>query len=81
MRSILASKTILEAELGSGLNQMRYILRSYYRLMPGLNAFVENENENENENEQDYGVFKRIQQNNGDSTNQNTVSLGMVALF
>ncbi|WP_420324293.1 multicopper oxidase domain-containing protein [Legionella santicrucis] len=74
-RSILASKTVLEAEVGNGLNQMRYIFRPYYRLMPGLNAFVEYENE------QDYGVFKKIQQNNGDSTNQNTVSFGFVALF
>ncbi|MCW8399420.1 multicopper oxidase domain-containing protein [Legionella sp. PATHC038] len=75
VRSILASKTVLQAELGSGLNQMRYIVRPYYRLMPGLNAFVEYENE------QDYGAFKTIQQNNGDATSQNTVTFGLVALF
>lgn len=75
VRSILATKTILKAELGSGLNQMRYMLRPYYRLMPGLNAFVEYENE------QDYGAFKRIQLDNGDLSNQDTVSFGVVAIF
>ncbi|MDO5216275.1 hypothetical protein PSM96_15180 [Legionella pneumophila] len=35
IRSIVASKTVIQAEIGSGLNQMRYIVRPYYRLMPG----------------------------------------------
>ncbi|CAM2891188.1 hypothetical protein LEAN103870_07235 [Legionella anisa] len=74
-RSILASKTVTKAEIGSGLNQMRYIVRPYYRLMPGLNAFIEYEHE------QDYGTFKAIQSSAGDPTTVNTVTFGLVALF
>jgi hypothetical protein len=49
MRSILASKTVTQIAIGSGLNQMRYMVRPYYRLMPGLNVFAEYEYE------KDYG--------------------------
>ena len=75
IRSILASKTIIQRELGSGLNQMRYMIRPYYRLCPGLNGFIEYENE------QDYGAFKTIQKNIGGYTSQNTVTFGLEALF
>lgn len=75
IRSIVASKTIPQAAIGSGLNQMRYIIRPYYRLMPGLNIFAEYEHE------QDYGVFKSIQNNEGESSVQNTVTFGFSILF
>lgn len=75
VRSILASKTVTHAEIGSGLNQMRFILRPYYRLMPGLNIFAEYEHE------QDYGAFKNIQRNNGESTLQNTLTFGLSLIF
>lgn len=75
IRSILASKTISQADIGSGLNQMRYIIRPYYRLRPGLNIFAEYEHE------QDYGSFKNIQKNNGESSVQNTLNFGISVLF
>ncbi|MDQ2993934.1 MAG: multicopper oxidase domain-containing protein [Pseudomonadota bacterium] len=71
VRSILASKTVTQDEIGSGFNQIRYIFRPYYRLLPGLNAFTEFEHE------QDYGVLKNIHRNQGDSTNENTVTFGL----
>lgn len=74
-RSILASKTVDRAAIGSGLNQMRYILRPYYRLIPGLNIFVEYEHE------QDYGQFKFIQMSSGEPVNQNTVTFGLSILL
>jgi FtsP/CotA-like multicopper oxidase with cupredoxin domain len=74
-RSILASKTESQAAIGSGLNQMRYMLRPYYRLMPGLNVFAEYEHE------QDYGAFKKSQSNAGESAVQNTLTLGLALLF
>jgi len=74
-RSILASKTVKQASIGSGLNQMRYILRPYYRLMPGLNIFAEYEYE------QNYGVFKTLQNNAGEQATQNTITLGLSVLF
>lgn len=74
IRSILASKTVQRDEVGSGLNQMRYIVRPYYRLMPGLNIFAEYEYE------QDYGAFRSLHKT-GDSTIQNTLTFGLAVLF
>ena len=74
-RSILASKTVTQAAIGNGLNQMRYIVSPYYRLFPGLNIFVEYEHE------QDYGSFKTIQINSGESVTQNTLTFGFSVLL
>ena len=41
IRSILATKTVVQNEIGSGLNQMRYMIRPYYRLVPGINIFTD----------------------------------------
>lgn len=75
VRSILASKTVPKAAIGSGLNEMRYIVRPYYRLMPGLSIFAEYENE------RDYGAFKNILINEGEVAGQNTVTIGLSVLF
>jgi uncharacterized protein involved in copper resistance len=75
IRSILASKTVLQASIGNGLNQMRYIVRPYYRLMPGLNGFIEYEHEH------DYGAFRMIQVKDGGSAAQNTITLGLTLLL
>lgn len=75
IRSILSSKTVTQDAVGSVLNQMRYIVRPYYRLMPGFNVFAEYEHE------QDYGTFKNIQTKAGESAIQNTVTLGFAWLF
>lgn len=75
IRSILASKTVPQAEIGSGLNQMRYIVRPFYRLMPGLNIYAEYEHE------QDYGAFRNLQANAGESGIQNTLTFGLSVLF
>lgn len=74
-RSILATKTVTEDEIGSGLNQMRYTLRPYYRLMPGLNVFTEFEHD------QDYGTLKNIRRNEGESTTEDTVTFGFTVLL
>lgn len=75
IRSILATKTVTEAEIGSGLNQMRYTVRPYYRLMPGLDLVMEYEHE------QYYGAFKNFQKHEGESASQNTVTFGLSFLF
>lgn len=75
VRSILASKTVPSAALGNGLNQMRYIVRPYYRLTPGLNVFVEYENE------EDYGQFKSIERTLGEAVSLNTVTIGLTMVF
>ncbi|HSW93453.1 MAG TPA: multicopper oxidase domain-containing protein [Gammaproteobacteria bacterium] len=75
IRGIIASKTVAQAEIGSGLNQMRYIVRPYYRLMPGLSIFAEFENQ------RNYGSFKNMQMNNGLATIQNTLTFGLSMVF
>ena len=75
IRGILATKTVVSAEIGSGLNQMRYIVRPYYRLMPGLSLFAEYEHE------QDYGAFKNMQARTDQTGVADTISLGLAALF
>ncbi|EKD54203.1 MAG: hypothetical protein ACD_60C00116G0006 [uncultured bacterium] len=75
IRSILASKTVTEATIGSGLNQMEYTLRPYYRLTPGFNIFAEFERD------EYYGSFKKIQKNIGNSTGDNTLTFGISWLF
>lgn len=75
IRSILATKTVESDEVGSGLNQMRYIVRPYYRLVPGLSVFFEFEHEN------DYGAFANFEKNNGESSSQNTYTFGLSILF
>jgi hypothetical protein len=74
-RSILASKTVTAADIGRGLNQMRYIIRPYYRLMPGLNLAAEFERE------QTHGAYKKIQRDAGESTSENTLTFGLSVLF
>lgn len=75
VRSILASKTVPIDEVGRGLNQMRYIIRPYYRLMPGFFIFTEYEHD------QDYGVFKNIRRAEGESGSENTLTFGVSILF
>lgn len=75
IRSILASKTILHAKLGSGINQMQYTVRPFYRIMPGVVVFTEYEHE------QDYGVFKNIEKRAGDATKSDTLTFGVSILF
>lgn len=75
VRSILASKTVNQAVIGSGLNQMRYSIRPYYRLMPGLNIFAEYEHE------EAYGSFKNLQRRAGESTVERTITFGLAILF
>jgi len=75
VRSILATKTVTQAGIGSGLNQMQYTLRPYYRLMSGLNVFAEYERD------QYYGPFRNIQVNSGNSSEENALTFGLSVLF
>lgn len=75
IRNIFASKTVTEADIGNGLNQIRYMIRPYYRLLPGLTMF------SEYEHEQDYGAFKAIQIRNSEPVIQDTVTLGLAMLY
>lgn len=54
---------------------MRYTVKPYYRITPGLDLF------SKYEHEQNYGVFKNIQSIEGESASQNTVTFGLSMLF
>lgn len=73
--SILASITVTRTEIGSGLNKMCYIIRPYCRLILGLHVFAEYEYE------KDYGAFRRLQCNAGESASQNTLTFGVGLIF
>jgi CopA family copper-resistance protein len=75
IRGIFATKTVQRDEIGSGLNQIRFIIRPYYRLYPGVTLFTEFEHED------DYGALKNIRRNIGESTSQNTLTFGLTLLF
>lgn len=74
VRSLLASKTITSAQLGSGLNQMRYTIQPYYRVMPGMNVFLQYEYE------KDYAAFRRLQLATGTGATQSTLTAGISLL-
>jgi len=75
IRSLLATKTVIQDEVGSGLNQMRYIIAPYYRIKPGFNLVLEYEQERY------YGVLKRLRHQEGESIRENTVTIGFSLLF
>lgn len=75
IRSIVATKTVREDEIGSGLNQMRYILAPFYRIRPGLNVVIEYEHE------RSYGILKDLRQADGEPITQNTLTFGLNLLF
>lgn len=75
VRGVGATKTVSRDQIGSGLNQMRYIIHPYYRITPRLNIFAEYEYE------RNYGVFKKLQTIAGEPKVQNTVTLGVGIIF
>ncbi len=75
LRGILATKNIISAQIGNGLNQIRFAARPYYRLMPGVNLF------SEYEYTQNYGAFKTMQIREGDAACENTLTFGVSLLF
>lgn len=75
LRGIFATRTVINAEIGNGFNQIRYIIRPYYFLTSGLSIFAEYEHE------QDYGSFKAMQIDNNEPAAQDTIILGISMLF
>jgi CopA family copper-resistance protein len=75
VRGIAATKTVDADEVGSGLNQIRYIVRPYYRLKPGLSAFFEYEHESA------YGTYAHLLRHDGESTSRNSYTVGLSFLF
>lgn len=75
IRSILATKTITDDQVGSGINDMEYTLRPYYRLMPGLDIYAQYQHTNY------YGATKTIFQSIDRAGYDNTYTMGFSVLF
>ncbi len=75
IRSILATQTVTQSDIGSGLNQMRYTVRPYYRVMPGLNIFAQWEYD------QNVGEFKNLCTSDGECTSGSVVTFGVSTVF
>lgn len=69
-----ATKTVNENEVGSGMNQMQYIIRPYYKLTPSVILFTELNYT------QDYGQQITIDNNNDQSTHSTMLLLGISVL-
>jgi CopA family copper-resistance protein len=75
IRSILATKTVEHDIVGSGLNQMRYIVKPYYRLMPGFFVFAEYEHE------QAHGAYKSLLRKDREETSENSYTFGVMLIL
>lgn len=75
IRGIVATKAVTQDSVGSGVNQMRYIIKPYYRVAPGTALFTEFEHQSS------YGAFKNILNGQKESTSENTLSFGIAILF
>ncbi len=75
IRSIMASKTVAEDQIGSGVNEMEYTLRPYYRVMPGLDIYAQYQHTNF------YGPEREIMQGLNQSGYDNTYTVGFSVLF
>lgn len=75
IRSILATKTVGQDLIGSGLNQMRYTIRPYYRVIPAVSIFAEYEHE------QAHGAYKTLLRKEGDETSENTITFGVMLIL
>jgi len=71
----LATKTVIQDQVGSGLEQLQLIVRPYYRLRPGVNLFAEYDHD------MNFGAFRTFQANNGAPGVDNTVTGGIELLF
>jgi len=75
MRSIWATKKIIEDEVGSGLNEIQIEIQPYYALTHWLSIYLEYKHD------QYLGNSKTIVRSSGDETSNNDIRLGLVLSF
>lgn len=75
LESIFATKTITQDEIGSGLNSLEWTIQPYYRFTPNISLFLRYQRTDY------YSSLQRILANNGESTSDNTYSVGISLLF
>jgi len=75
MRSILATKTIEEDSIGSGLSSIQWTFRPYYQINSNIAAYVQYEHT------RTFGPLRRILEAEGEPISEDTVSIGINWLF
>lgn len=75
LRGIAATKTVAEDDIGSGLNEVQFTLRPYYRLAPGISLYTEYSHT------QYYGALKGLLKQEGEATREDAVLVGISWLF
>ena len=75
MRSIWATKKIIEDEVGSGLNELQIEIQPYYVLTHWLSIYLEYKYD------QYVGNSKTLQRSSGDETSSNDIRLGLMLSF
>lgn len=75
IESIFATKNVNSAPISSGMNEMQYSIRPYYRLAPGWNVFFQYQYT------KDYGLLAALDTQKNDSSDDSIFTLGVSLLF
>lgn len=75
IESIVATKNVNSAPISSGLNEMQYIIKPYYRIAPGWTVFMQYQYT------KDYGLIANLDRQRNDSTDDKIFTLGLGLLF
>lgn len=75
VRGIAATKTVADDEIGNGLNELKWSVRPYYRLSPGINLYTEYSHT------QYYGTLKGLMSRAGEATREDAMLVGILWLF
>ena len=75
VEAILASKTVGEDEIGSGVNSLQWTIQPSYRINPNLALYLQYQHTGY------YGATKRLLQDDNEDTIENRYSIGIELLF
>ena len=75
VESIIATNNVNSAPISSGLNEMQYIIRPYYRVAPGWTVFAQYQYT------KDYGLIANLDRQRNDSTDDEIFTVGLGLLF
>jgi len=75
IEGIFSTKTVSNAAIGSGINEMQYTVRPFYRIRPGMNVFAQYQYT------KDYGALRQYDEQQNESPSQNIITVGLTLLF
>ena len=75
VEGIAATANVPTAPIASGMNEMQYTIRPYYRVAPGWNVFFQYQYT------RDYGLLATLDNQRNDSIKDNIFTLGVSLLF